>query len=266
MLGSGAIIVIDDRCCMVQLGLRVAQFYMHESCGKCTPCREGTRWMVQILDSIEAGTASQGDLDLLLDVCDRILGKCLCPLGDAAAMPVASYVDKFRAEFQAHLDSGCPMHGESSLEGDPRAGRPAHARSGRRGSRVSAPELVKVTVDGREVEVAKGTGLVETAAAAGIEIPVFCYEPRLGPPVGACRMCLVEIEGMPKLQAGCTLTAQDGMVVRTAQTSAKAAEGQEATLEFILVNHPLDCPVCDKGGECPLQDLTFRYGPGSDAG
>jgi NADH-quinone oxidoreductase subunit F len=116
MLGSGAIIVIDDRCCMVQLGLRVAQFYMHESCGKCTPCREGTRWMVQILRSIEAGTASQGDLDLLLDVCDRILGKCLCPLGDAAAMPVASYVDKFRAEFQEHLDSGCPMHGESSLE------------------------------------------------------------------------------------------------------------------------------------------------------
>jgi NADH-quinone oxidoreductase subunit F len=116
MLGSGAIIVIDDRCCMVQLGLRVAQFYMHESCGKCTPCREGTRWMVQILRSIEEGTASQGDLDLLLDVCDRILGKCLCPLGDAAAMPVASYVDKFRAEFQEHLDSGCPMHGESSLE------------------------------------------------------------------------------------------------------------------------------------------------------
>jgi NADH-quinone oxidoreductase subunit G len=128
---------------------------------------------------------------------------------------------------------------------------------------VSVVETVKVTVDGREVEVAKGTGLVETAAAAGIEIPVFCYEPRLGPAVGACRMCLVEIEGIPKLQAGCTLTAQDGMVVRTAQSSAKAAEGQEATLEFILVNHPLDCPVCDKGGECPLQDLTFKYGPGS---
>jgi NADH-quinone oxidoreductase subunit G len=127
---------------------------------------------------------------------------------------------------------------------------------------VSAVESAKVTIDGREVEVAKGTGLVETAAAAGIEIPVFCYEPRLGPAVGACRMCLVEVEGIPKLQAGCTLTAQDGMVVRTAQSSEKAAEGQNATLEFILVNHPLDCPVCDKGGECPLQDLTFRYGPG----
>jgi NADH-quinone oxidoreductase subunit G len=127
---------------------------------------------------------------------------------------------------------------------------------------LSTPELARVTIDGKEVHVPKGTGIVETALAAGVEIPVFCYEPRLGPPVGACRMCLVEIEGMPKLQAGCTLTAQDGMVVHTARTSQKAAEGQNATLEFILVNHPLDCPVCDKGGECPLQDLTFRYGPG----
>jgi NADH-quinone oxidoreductase subunit G len=128
---------------------------------------------------------------------------------------------------------------------------------------MSVTELVTVTVDGREVQVPPGTGLVETALAAGIEIPVFCYEPRLGAAVGACRMCLCEIEGMPKLQAACTLTATDGMVVKTAQTSERAAEGQEATLEFILVNHPLDCPVCDKGGECPLQDLTFRWGPGN---
>jgi NADH-quinone oxidoreductase subunit G len=129
--------------------------------------------------------------------------------------------------------------------------------------KLSMPDLVKLTVDDREIQVPAGTGLVETAAAAGIEIPVFCYEPRLGAPVGACRMCLVEIDGIPKPQAGCTLTAQDGMVVKTAKTSELAAAAQNSTLEFILVNHPLDCPVCDKGGECPLQDLTFRYGPGS---
>ncbi|MBA2616222.1 MAG: NADH-quinone oxidoreductase subunit NuoF [Actinobacteria bacterium] len=118
MLGSGAVIVIDDRACMVQLGLRVAQFYMHESCGKCTPCREGTRWMVQILKKLEDGTADQGELDLLLNVCDRILGNCLCPLGDAAAMPIASYVAKFREEYQRHIDEGgCPFGGESSLAG-----------------------------------------------------------------------------------------------------------------------------------------------------
>jgi len=128
---------------------------------------------------------------------------------------------------------------------------------------MSTPELVRVTIDERDVHVPKGTGIVETALAAGIEIPVFCYEPRLGAPVGACRMCLVEVEGMPKLQTGCTLTAQDGMVVKTARTSEKSAAAQKGTLEFILVNHPLDCPVCDKGGECPLQDLTFRYGPGN---
>jgi NADH-quinone oxidoreductase subunit F len=118
MLGSGAVIVIDDRACMVQLGLRVAQFYMHESCGKCTPCREGTRWMVQILHKLEDGRAEQGELDLLLDVCDKILGNCLCPLGDAAAMPIASYVAKFREEYQRHIDEGgCPFGGESSLKG-----------------------------------------------------------------------------------------------------------------------------------------------------
>src|SRR5439155_25701211 len=115
--GSAAIIVVDDRACMVQLGLRAEQFYMHESCGKCTPCREGTRWMVQLLRKIDAGEAEQTELDPLLDVCDRILGNCLCPLGDAAAMPVASYVAKFMDEFQRHLDEGgCPFGGSSSLD------------------------------------------------------------------------------------------------------------------------------------------------------
>ncbi len=129
---------------------------------------------------------------------------------------------------------------------------------------MSAAELVTLTVDGRLVSVPKGTGLVEAALAAGIEIPHFCYEPRLGAPVGACRMCLCEIApGPPKPQAACTLTAAEGMEVKTALSSEIAAAAQRATLEFILVNHPLDCPVCDKGGECPLQDLTFRYGPGS---
>jgi NADH-quinone oxidoreductase subunit F len=116
-IGSAGVIVIDDRCCMVQLGARVSQFYEHESCGKCTPCRVGTRWLTQILQKIEGGRASQVDLDLLLSVCDRILGKCLCPLGDSDAIVVASYVARFREEYQAHIDLGrCPFEGESSLE------------------------------------------------------------------------------------------------------------------------------------------------------
>ena len=117
-IGSGVVTVIDDRTCMVQFALRVAQFYMHESCGKCTPCRVGTRWLVQLLRAVEAGTARERDLDLLLDVCDRIIGKCLCVLGDSAAMPVASCVTKFREEFREHLrQEGCPFGHDSQLDG-----------------------------------------------------------------------------------------------------------------------------------------------------
>ena len=117
-LGAAAVIVIDDRACMVQLALRSSQFYMHESCGKCTPCREGTRWLVQLLQKLEEGRAEQSELELLLSVCDRMIGKCLCALGDFAAGPVVEYVRNFREEFQRHVDEGgCPFGGESSLEG-----------------------------------------------------------------------------------------------------------------------------------------------------
>jgi len=117
-MGSAGIVVLDDRCCIVQLGIRWSEFYEHESCGKCTPCREGTRWLTAILRKLEDGRATQGDLDLLLSVCDRINGKCLCPLGDSDAIIIASYVAKFRAEFQAHIDEGaCPFGGDSSLDG-----------------------------------------------------------------------------------------------------------------------------------------------------
>ncbi len=109
MAGSGAVIVIDTRTCMVQFALRVADFYRHESCGKCTPCREGTRWMVELLKRVEAGEATMDEIDLLVELCDRIEGKCLCPLGDACAMPVRSYLKHFRAEFEAHIDApACP--------------------------------------------------------------------------------------------------------------------------------------------------------------
>jgi len=116
--GAAAVIVIDDRACMVQMALRSTQFYMHESCGKCTPCREGTRWMVQLLRKLEDGNAEQSELDLVLSVADRVMGKCLCALGDFAAGPVLEYARAFREEFQRHIDEGrCPFGGESSLEG-----------------------------------------------------------------------------------------------------------------------------------------------------
>ncbi|MGH2912593.1 MAG: molybdopterin-dependent oxidoreductase [Solirubrobacteraceae bacterium] len=119
---------------------------------------------------------------------------------------------------------------------------------------------ITFTIDGREVQAPENAMLVDAAKLGDVEIPVFCYEPKLGNPVGACRMCLVEIEGIPKLQTGCSTPVKDGMVVHTQSPRVKSA--QEAVVEFLLVNHPLDCPVCDKGGECPLQDIAFGWGGG----
>src|SRR5947199_3172479 len=122
------------------------------------------------------------------------------------------------------------------------------------------PREITFSIDGREVRAPENMMLVDAAKRGDVEIPVFCYEPKLGQPVGACRMCLVEVEGIPKLQTGCSTPVKDGMVVHT-QTE-RVREAQEAVVEFLLVNHPLDCPGCDKGGECPLQDITFGWGAG----
>ena len=120
-------------------------------------------------------------------------------------------------------------------------------------------ELVKLTIDGREIQAEKGALLIEVARQNGIEIPAFCYYEGLTLQA-ACRMCLVEVEKTPKLQVGCTLPVAEGMVVHTDSDVVKKA--RKGTLEFLLTNHPLDCPVCDKGGECELQDMVFRYGAG----
>ncbi len=125
------------------------------------------------------------------------------------------------------------------------------------------PDVKTITfsIDGREVQAPANAMLVDAAKHGDVEIPVFCYEPKLGQPVGACRMCLVEIEGIPKLQTGCSTPVKDGMVVHT--QSPRVKEAQQAVVEFLLINHPLDCPVCDKGGECPLQDISFGWGGGT---
>jgi NADH-quinone oxidoreductase subunit G len=117
--------------------------------------------------------------------------------------------------------------------------------------------MAKVTIDGIEVEVQEGINCIEAAKTADIHVPHFCYHPSLTV-VGQCRMCLVEIEGMPKLQAGCSTTVRDGMKIHVYNEKVdKARKGQ---MEFLLINHPLDCPICDKAGECPLQDYSFNYG------
>ena len=121
-------------------------------------------------------------------------------------------------------------------------------------------EQVTVTIDGRAISVPPGTLVWEAARRLGIEIPIYCYHPKMDP-LGACRMCFVEVKGMPKPMTACTTVVSPNMEVST--TSPMVQKSRRGTLEFLLINHPLDCPICDKGGECDLQDFTLRYGPGA---
>ena len=122
---------------------------------------------------------------------------------------------------------------------------------------MAEQKSIAFTLNGQKVTTAPGTLVIEAAKRQGIEVPSFCYYPNFSLQA-ACRMCLVEVEKMPKLQTACTLVATEGMVVKTDSEQVHGA--RKNMLEFLLSNHPLDCPVCDKGGECELQDMTFRYG------
>ncbi|MGV9312681.1 NADH-quinone oxidoreductase subunit G [Streptomyces sp. NPDC003691] len=128
---------------------------------------------------------------------------------------------------------------------------------------VPPQDLVTLTIDGTEISVPKGTLVIRAAELLGIEIPRFCDHPLLDP-AGACRQCIVEVEGQRKPMASCTITCTDGMVVRSQLTSPVAEKAQQGVMELLLINHPLDCPVCDKGGECPLQNQAMSHG-GADS-
>lgn len=122
-------------------------------------------------------------------------------------------------------------------------------------------ETVGITIDGKQMQVAKGATIIQACESGGVEIPRFCYHERLSI-AGNCRMCLVEVEKSPKLVASCAMPVMDGMVVKT--TTDKVKKARESVLEFLLLNHPLDCPICDQGGECDLQDQAMVFG--SDRG
>ncbi|MCX4410938.1 NADH-quinone oxidoreductase subunit G [Streptomyces sp. NBC_01764] len=133
------------------------------------------------------------------------------------------------------------------------------APSGGGEAAVPPEDLVSLTIDGAEISVPKGTLVIRAAEQLGIEIPRFCDHPLLDP-AGACRQCIVEVEGQRKPMASCTITCTDGMVVKTHLTSPVAEKAQHGVMELLLINHPLDCPVCDKGGECPLQNQAMSHG------
>ncbi|MGW2411426.1 NADH-quinone oxidoreductase subunit G [Streptomyces tubercidicus] len=131
--------------------------------------------------------------------------------------------------------------------------------SGGGAAAIPPEDLVTLTIDGIEISVPKGTLVIRAAELLGIEIPRFCDHPLLDP-AGACRQCIVEVEGQRKPMASCTITCTDGMVVKSQLTSPVAEKAQRGVMELLLINHPLDCPVCDKGGECPLQNQAMQVG------
>ena len=119
-------------------------------------------------------------------------------------------------------------------------------------------ETVTLTIDGQQVTVEKGKTVLQAAIENGFSVPYYCYHPALGVD-GSCRVCIVKIEKMPKLQTACSTICTDGMIVMT--QTPDVVEARAGVFEFLLINHPLDCPVCDKGGECPLQDFSYSFGP-----
>ena len=244
MLGTKALQIFDDTTCVVRAVRRWTQFYAHESCGKCTPCREGTYWLAQIYERLETVVARRG-----LGQAARHLrchpGQVVLRSGRRRGVADQSSLKYFRAEYEAHLAGGCPFDPYASMLASPQ--------------RWGVTDLVTVTIDDVTLSVPKGTLVIRAAEMLGVQIPRFCDHPLLDP-VGACRQCLIEVEGQRKPMASCTTTVTEGMVVRTQFTSEAADKAQQGVMELLLINHPLDCPVCDKGGECPLQNQAMSSG------
>ena len=260
MLGSGSIVAMDDTTCMVRAAWRITRFFHRESCGQCTPCREGAGWLENILARLEAGEGREADVDLLMDVCDNLAPgvswppqqTTICVLGSSIPSSIASGIRMFRDEFLEHVKEGGARVADPTVTSHHAIARSATGDDGQHHSRRP-----------RDRRLPPGEFLIAAAEDAGVFIPRFCYHPRMKP-VGMCRMCLVEVCG-PRgatLQPACYLPVTEGMVVDT--TSEKVRKAQDGVLEFLLVNHPLDCPVCDKGGECPLQDQTLALRAGRE--
>src|SRR5205823_12691316 len=163
----------------------------------------------------------------------------------------ADFASRFRIPTSQHPDI------PTSLTSPPACENFHSPRPGRSFCITARNPMAKLTIDGIEVEVQDGINAIEAAKAADIHVPHFCYHPSLSV-VGQCRMCLIEVEGMPKLQAGCATPVKDGMKIHV--WNEKVDKARQGQMEFLLINHPLDCPICDKAGECPLQDYSFNYG------
>ena len=307
-------IVMDKSTDIVRAIARISYFYKHESCGQCTPCREGTGWMWRVMTRMAEGRAQKREIDMLLEVTTQIEGHTICALGDAAAWPIQGLIRHFRPEIEKRIDtymanphpepdpdrggmtvragvgrlpfSPCGRRSRERGWGSacacgaplirpvgppPREGRreprslASHALRADQCPRIEDGCMTKIVVDGTEVDVPADYTLLQACEAAGAEIPRFCFHERLSI-AGNCRMCLVELKGAPKPIASCAWGVRDcrpgpnGEPPTVLTKSPMVKKARNGVMEFLLINHPLDCPICDQGGECDLQDQAMAFG------
>ena len=236
-LGTGTMVVLDDHTCPVGMVLSLEKFFARESCGWCTPCREGLPWVARILEALEQGKGEMSDLEIL-EQHARLLapGRTFCALAPGRG--------------------GAPAERAAAL---PRGLRTARAAE-------EVPLEMKtftLTIDGRQYAVdAEGKNLLHVCLSLGFNLPYFCWHPALHS-VGACRQCAVklfkdEADTQGRIVMSCMTPVADGMRVSVEDPEARAFRG--SVTEWLMVNHPHDCPVCDEGGECHLQDMTVMTG------
>ena len=239
-MGTGTMILMDDSICPVDMSRNLQHFFAQESCGFCTPCREGLPWVEELLTDIEEGRGKEGDLDLL----DRNAafigapGNTFCLHATGAIEPLQSALKYFREDFEEHIRLGrCPINGGSGL-------------------------MAVIEVDGQMYEVADGANLLAAVLSEQLDLPYFCWHPAMGS-VGACRQCAIiqyadENDERGRLTMACMTSVSDGMRISIA--APHAADFRETVIEWLMENHPHDCPVCEEGGECHLQDMTVMTG------
>ena len=313
MMGSGGMVVMDERTCMVDVAKYFMEFIRNESCGKCTPCREGTTRMHEILialterpvgDEIRRLERFRGLLHLE-ELAQTIKDTSLCGLGQSAANPVLSTLRFFRDEYEAHImEDRCPAgvcQGLRTYQVDnascigcmackkncPSGAIVGSARTLTTSSSTSAwaaapawtparnsqspwspgqEVIVNITINDRDIKFNPGETVLQVANRAGIRIPHLCSLDWAPSPSASCRLCVVEVEGSPRLQTSCTLQAAEGM--KSSTHTPRVMKARRSIVELMVANHPQDCLACDRAGSCELADLTRKWasGPGSTWG
>ena len=226
-IGSGAVLVVDERTSVIGFLRMTQEFFSHESCGQCTPCREGNRHISLLLDKVAEGTHTAQDIATLKKFADIMSSASLCGLGETAQSALLSCMKRFPEVFAV-----------------------------KRGGRRPMSEMVHITINKQPLEVPAGTRIIEAAKMLNIDIPHLCYHP--DQTIKAhCRMCMVEVVGSRKLTAACSTVVWEGMEVIT--DSKKVYDAQTGVLDLILSDHKTNCLSCARNGSCELQALCRRF-------